>query len=212
MSTQIVKEIVCPQCGERQKYRILAGVNARENPEFRLRVLEETLFDWQCDRCNYFGAMAYPFLYTDPDLKFIVSVTPSGTDSPVEPTEAVRTYTMRRVRSLAALKEKILIFEAGLDDAAIELVKNALMSIVREKYNAPRSHAFFSRRLEDSEEIEFAVFFPGHPEPIYHAIKPAVYKQSLEILRTLDFKAPAGFAQVNNRLARQLLAEYQKDL
>ena len=28
MSTEITKDIVCPQCGESQKYRLYAGINA----------------------------------------------------------------------------------------------------------------------------------------------------------------------------------------
>ena len=65
MSTEIEKDILCPQCGQSQKYRLYASINAKENPELKRRVLSETLFDWRCKRCNYFAAMAYSFLYTD---------------------------------------------------------------------------------------------------------------------------------------------------
>lgn len=209
MSTEIVKDIVCPQCGEPQKYRILAGINAVENPELKEKILDETLFDWRCDRCNYFAAMVYPFLYTDPEKQLVISMCPAGTDSAVEPTEAIRGYTKRSVKNLAELKEKILIFDAGCDDLAVELVKNALCAILQKSYKVSRLHAYFSRIHPDTGELEFAIFLPRQPKPVYHSTRMEVYKQSQEVLRTLDAKAPEGFAVVDTRLARKLLTEYQ---
>ena len=109
MSTEITKEIVCPQCGEPQKYRLYSSINAGENPDLKQMLLDETLFDWRCKRCNYFAAMAYPFLYTDPEAGYIVCVTPGGSGNNAEPTEAVKSFTKRSVKNLAELKEKILI-------------------------------------------------------------------------------------------------------
>ena len=78
MSTEIVKDIVCPQCGESQKYRLFSSINSRENPELKQAILEETLFDWRCRRCNYFAAMAYPFVYIDNEAGFVVCVAPGA--------------------------------------------------------------------------------------------------------------------------------------
>lgn len=50
MSTEILKDIICPQCGEAQKYRLFASINAQENPELKQQALEETVFDWRCQR------------------------------------------------------------------------------------------------------------------------------------------------------------------
>ena len=158
MSTEITKDIICPQCGEPQKYRLFAGVNAQDNPELKEKILEETLFDWRCQRCNYFAAMAYPFLYTDPEKKLLVCVTPAGSKSNVQPSPAVEEFTKRQVKNLAELKEKILIFDGGYDDVAVELVKNALCTIIKDSYKVNRVHAYFSRVNQD--EMEFAIFLP----------------------------------------------------
>ena len=42
MSTEITKEIVCPQCGEPQKYRLYSSINAGENPDLKQMLLDET--------------------------------------------------------------------------------------------------------------------------------------------------------------------------
>ena len=130
MSTEIEKDILCPQCGQSQKYRLYASINAKENPELKRRVLSETLFDWRCKRCNYFAAMAYSFLYTDPEAGYIVCVAPGGEGRTAQPTQEIQSYTKRVVKNLAELKEKILIFDLGYDDVAVELVKNALCTII----------------------------------------------------------------------------------
>ena len=207
MSTEISKDIICPQCGESQKYRLFASINAKENPELKRRVLDETLFDWRCTRCNYFAAMAYSFLYTDPDAGYIICVTPAGEGSVTEPTQEIQDFTKRSVRNLAELKEKILIFDAGFDDVAVELVKNALCTIIWKTYQVDRVHGYFSR--VNNGEMEFAIFLPRKYEPVYHSTKLEVYRQSQEVLRSLDFVDPQGFAKVDSRLARKILEEYQ---
>lgn len=207
MSTEISKDIICPQCGDSQKYRLFASINAKENPELKRRVLDETLFDWRCTRCNYFAAMAYSFLYTDPDAGYIICVTPAGEGSVTEPTQEIQDFTKRSVRNLAELKEKILIFDAGFDDVAVELVKNALCTIIRKTYQVDRVHGYFSR--VNNGEMEFAIFLPRKYEPVYHSTKLEVYRQSQEVLRSLDFVDPQGFAKVDSRLARKILEEYQ---
>ena len=137
----------------------------------------------------------------------MVAVTPAGESRTAEPTQEVQSYTKRTVKNLAELKEKILIFDAGFDDVAIELVKNALCTIIAKTYQVNRVHAYFSRINE--EEMEFAVFLPRKQEPVYHSTKLDVYRQSQEVLRSLDFVDPQGFVTVNAKLARQLLEEYQ---
>ena len=119
----------------------------------------------------------------------------------------MKSFTKRSVKNLAELKEKILIFDAGYDDTAVELVKNALCGIIRNTYKVSRVHAYFSR--VDNGEMEFAIFLPQTNEPVYHSTKLDVYKQSQEVLRALDFVDPAGFVRVDARLARKIIEDYQ---
>ena len=119
---------------------------------------------------------------------------------------AVRALKKRSVKNPQELKEKILIFEAGLDDAAVELVKNAIVTVVRKNLDG-NVHAYFCAATE--EELRFALFVKGRQEPVYQTTKMAVYRQSQEVLRTLDYKSPDDFAVVNSKLAQSLLDEYK---
>ena len=154
MSTEIQKDIVCPQCGRVQKLGMAVSVNCEENPELRRDILREGIFDWECLNCGYTAQMAYPLLYHDPGRGFMVALRPSGTVSKAEAVPAVRGLRLRSVKSPQELKEKILIFEAGLDDVAVELVKNAITTVIHKSFSGS-VHAFFCAM--DGEEMRFAI-------------------------------------------------------
>ena len=177
-----------------------------EIPELRRDILRESMFDWECRHCGYTAQMAYPMIYHDPMNAFMICLRPSGAVSGAEPIPAVRALKKRSVKNPQELKEKILIFEAGLDDAAVELVKNAIVTVVRKNLDG-NVHAYFCAATE--EELRFALFVKGRQEPVYQTTKMAVYRQSQEVLRTLDYKSPDDFAVVNSKLAQSLLDEYK---
>ena len=58
----------------------------------------------------------------------------------------------------AGVKGEILIFEAGLDDAAVELVKNAIVTVVRKNLDG-NVHAYFCAATE--EELAFRAVRQG---------------------------------------------------
>ena len=147
------------------------------------------------------------FLRDDYSVRFAdVFTVKVGAVSGAEPIPAVRALKKRSVKNPQELKEKILIFEAGLDDAAVELVKNAIVTVVRKNLDG-NVHAYFCAATE--EELRFALFVKGRQEPVYQTTKMAVYRQSQEVLRTLDYKSPDDFAVVNSKLAQSLLDEYK---
>lgn len=207
MSTEITKDIICPQCGMKQPYGLFSSINVAQNPELKQLLLKEELFDWRCKRCNYFANMAYPFIYTDPDKKLTVCFVPAGTKSTVDSSGIMPGFKKREVKNLAELKEKILIFDANLNDVAVELVKSALTEILKEGYKVSRLHAYFSR--ENEGQLEFAVFLPGKNDALYHSTEMKVYTQSEEVLRTLDYRDGEGFIVVDKKLATRILEDYQ---
>ncbi len=206
MSTEMQKDIVCPQCGRVQKLEMTVSVNSEENPEIRRDILREGIFDWECLSCGYTAQMAYPLLYHDPKHGFMVALRPSPSVGKAEAVPAVRGLRLRSVKSPQELKEKILIFEAGLDDVAVELVKNAITTVIHKSFSGAL-HAFFCAM--DGEEMRFAIFVRGRTEPVYQTTQASVYRQSQEVLRALDYRDPDEFIVVNAKLAEQLLEEYK---
>ena len=206
MSTAITKDIVCPNCGQTQKLELYTSINAEENPELRRDILRESVFDWECRHCGYTAQMAYPTIYHDPERGFMVCLRPSGAVSKAETIPAVKGLKKRSVKNPQELKEKILIFEAGLDDTAVELVKNAIVTVLKKNIEG-NIHAYFC--AAQGEELKFALFLKGRQDPVYQTTQIAVYRQSQEVLRTLDYKEADDFNVVNSKLAQRLLDQYK---
>lgn len=209
MSTSITKEIACPNCGVAHTTVLYTGINVSDHPELKEAILKENLFNFRCDECGYTAEIAYPLVYHDPLAGYMIILADYGQQANSENApDAIIDVTKRRVSTLAELKEKILIFDAGYDDVAIELVKNALCGIISKTYQNSDLDCYFSRRCEDGS-LEFAIFFQGSDECVYHATKQNVYDQSVEILRSIEYVDDNDFIEVNKALADELLEIYK---
>ncbi len=210
MSTSVTKTVSCPNCGVPHDMEIFTSINAADNPELKERILNEDLFDFRCERCGYTCQITYPLVYHDPTAGFMVIMYAQGqSGNHEEPPISLRNVVKRKVDSLAKLKEKILIFDAGFNDVALELVKNALWGIITKTYQNTDVDCYFSKKEVDGS-LEFAIFLAGNDKPVYHTIKGEVYEQSAEVLRSLNFTEGNNFLTVNRQLAETLLAEYKE--
>lgn len=206
MSTCINKEIVCAKCGAKQKIQAWPSATILHNPELRRAVLDETLFNWCCEKCGYQALVVYPFLYHDTQRRLMIALNPDPDAKRPETPPLADGLKKRVVRLPAELKEKILIFEAGLDDAAMELTKLLLTGPLRKKYQAEKLKLYFCRQEGDS--MIFAAFVPGQQEPGYESANRKIYDQCYGIAREFEFDT-TGFMTVDTVFAQQLLDEYQ---
>lgn len=171
MSTEIRKEVCCPDCGAKTTARMWSGINAEVNPNLRLSVLDESLFDWRCPQCGYEAMLAYPCLYHDKGRRFMIYILPGKPDPAKAAGIGAQFPQLRGVRkrvtgSLATLKEKILLFEDGLDDRAAELVK-LLLAMVLERGKGKRvEQGFYCSSDEAADRIGFSFFVEGEEEPV----------------------------------------------
>ncbi len=107
----------------------------------------------------------------------MVYVAPSGSGREFRPVDVGEKFPQlagvkkRVVATPAELKEKILIFEADLDDYAVELVKYALAGVLAEKTGKRTVQGYFSYADEKSNRICFSFFPEGEDGPV--CAKPA---------------------------------------
>ena len=129
----------CEQCGKMHDASVYDGVDVSQEPQFRSRVMDASIFDFVCPDCGAVTGILYPFLYHDPANRFMVQLVDSTvTEDPFTgifdeedaSEQAVRDvvedmkarYSFRTVTTPNELMEKIAIFEAGYDDRVIELM------------------------------------------------------------------------------------------
>ena len=139
MSDKVIKAIVCPGCGELSKAEIHTSINPARDKTIRKRVLDGELFDFRCPSCGYTAKLNYPLLYNDMKNRFMVYLIPKIDrfqlcDNELENKYSnLRNINKRIVPTFNAFKEKLFIFESGLDDMAVELTKLAISQTVSKK-------------------------------------------------------------------------------
>lgn len=120
---------VCSKCGQTTEITVYKSINTADNPELKEKVKNGALFLWVCPHCGTVNLARYETLYHDPQKKLMLWLVPDGKISETQMqaitnhTKAMGGYTLRLVRDMGELLEKVLIFDAGLDDVVIELCK-----------------------------------------------------------------------------------------
>lgn len=124
---KITKAIVCPMCGEMSKADVYTSINPSVTKGVRRRALDGELFAWKCPSCGYSARLTYPILYNDMKNRFMVYFIPKIDhfqlcDNELEEKYSnLRNISKRIVPTFNSFKEKIFIFESGLDDMSVSL-------------------------------------------------------------------------------------------
>ncbi len=119
----------CSKCGEQHKVIVYKSINVADNPELKAKVMDGSLFLWECPHCGQVNLAKYETLYHDPQKKVMFWLMPQGEISETQMqaitmhTKAMGGYTLRRVNDMGTLMEKVLVAEAGLDDVVLEMCK-----------------------------------------------------------------------------------------
>lgn len=119
----------CSKCAHKHKITMYKSINVSTDPELKEKVASGELFLWECPECGTINLVAYDCLYHDPDQKFMVWMLPEGEPEGREKeaifnqARAMGDYKLRIVSNAGELMEKVIIFEAGLSDRVMEIVK-----------------------------------------------------------------------------------------
>jgi hypothetical protein len=128
-----IAHVECPACGRARDVTLVQSINARTEPEAKRELLAGELNLLACD-CGRRTPLSTTMLFVDPDAGVYVRVCPDGEAQVAEAADLFRasgaTGRLRIVPSPNALREKVKIVDAGLDDWAIELLKVLLLATV----------------------------------------------------------------------------------
>ena len=142
MSMEHTEKITCPACGHTQDFTIWLSLNADLDPDAKLRLMGGSLFDFECGRCGHRTNVNYNILYHDMTNRVMVNyVDEASVEKALAQMEeaermyggAMAGYRRRIVTDQNALREKAIIFDMGLDDRVIEIIKLFLLSNAREQ-------------------------------------------------------------------------------
>jgi hypothetical protein len=192
MSRIRMESITCPGCAREEEFKTYSSLNVTLNPEGKPRLTSRDLFQFKCPGCGLVTDIVYPMLYHDMNQHLMMYLVPDAPDgTPQAPPQAVdpsmvshmlaEGYRFRCVGSQNELVEKMLIFDAGLEDGPIELVKLALRQKLPPEQAAPQTGVYFSKVIAaEPPRLEFTVVTLDRggtaevpKEPIYRTMETA---------------------------------------
>ena len=182
---------VCTGCGKENEITVYRSINTAENPELKEKVKDGSLFLWKCPSCGQTNLMKYETLYQ------MNSITLHA--------KAIGNYTLRKVSDTGSLMEKVLIADAGLDDAVIEMCKYItrmeLVSKTEDKTKAGQLASapfhFYALQGEESDRL-ITLMYPFEGKMTGVNIGYNVYEDCEGIIkRNPHIKPGEGFEQVD---------------
>lgn len=108
----------CSSCCRPFETTACSLVNVAGDPELKQRVLSGEFFVQECPYCGHKELMHRPFVYIDPDQKLLLMLSHDSVK-----VDDLNGFTGRWTDSAGELMEKILVFDAGLDDLVVEMCK-----------------------------------------------------------------------------------------
>ncbi len=143
MSKYSMEKIACPVCNKKNEIKIWDSINVELNPEAKEGLLNGELFSFHCDKCGNSTNVFYPCLYNDQKHNVMVYlITEDMEENTVKMWELaekqmeelmipgtvfsipeIKNVEKRIVFDIDRLREKALIFDNGLDDKIVEIIK-----------------------------------------------------------------------------------------
>ena len=190
----------CKNCQKPTEIDVRQSINVALDPELNARVKDGSLFVWECPYCGHRNLALYQTLYHDPDAKLMVWLLPGEAQPPQQVAEAVKQlegYTLRIVREVGDLIEKVNLHDAGLDDTVLEMCKWVTRRELAEK-NPEALNAKLRFLRTEGADNELVMAFPLNGQMQVVNIGFNVYEDARGILqRNPSVKPAEGFAQID---------------
>jgi hypothetical protein len=171
MSTFVPSTIIC-RCGEHYVVQVANGLHISARPDIREQILAGTFHRFDCPNCGAKTQVDTLLSYTDFPARLWFTIAPSTSlawrnryleiarqgfestmqrNAPELVIEWGREMTRRLVFGLAALREKLIILDAKLDDRVIELLKIQLIRDLRDTFSS--TDYFHLTSVSDTELV-----------------------------------------------------------
>jgi predicted RNA-binding Zn-ribbon protein involved in translation (DUF1610 family) len=183
----------CPACGHRFEVEIARGLHITRLPDIREKLIDGSFQVHACPACGQSALYEATVVYTDFERgEYIATETTTSASwqaalsrhqtmfrdcfeagPPVVQDMAAR-FKRRVVFGFRALREKLVLWDAGLDDRIVEAVKG---DVLRDEGESPREVVLRIARVLDGGHLLFAAYEPVRPPEDLPAGEPWVVGQ-----------------------------------
>ncbi|OPZ48109.1 MAG: hypothetical protein BWY92_01634 [Firmicutes bacterium ADurb.BinA052] len=215
MSIAETHAITCPKCRKTQEQEIWQSINVSIDGEMKERVRTGDINVFVCSNCGAERRIECPVLYHDMHGKLMIWSLPgaqsfeqlSAEDEQLRQVLGLgqSEYRKRVVRSMAQLAETVRIFDDGLDDRAIALIKAGHRRRRGLRINETVYFGIHEKRGEGK-----VLVFVDRSQKLYGS--PLASYPRVQAL--VDKYAPpdnGSWIMVDREYARKILAAHRKD-
>ncbi len=123
----------CPQCGRSYPMTLYRSIDAKQRPDLKRKLLEGSLYEATCMNCGYISPLLYACIYIDPERHFMIHLAEDEAGMHVFEDMPLSSYHLRVVKDWNDMREKVVLFERGMDDRVVEIMKHIRMEQLQEK-------------------------------------------------------------------------------
>lgn len=205
------QKLVCPQCKKEIVINVWDKVELPYDMQQRDRVLQNKFFKVDCNGCQFSFTIAYKCQYNDMERKYLLWVAPAMDEKSQREIEAYNQqlraderlrlaqggYRYRIVRNDNELREKVIIFDEGLDDRFIETLKIVYVPLIKNKMGEGTqiTGIFFDRKKTGG--YQFIVTFDNKP-PMSANVNMDIYHDMMVKLKDIaERNTPFGLGRID---------------
>ena len=203
--------IACPKCGREIEIGIWDSIDIPYDMEQKEKVLNNTFFKETCETCKITFPIGYKCLYNDMEQKYLIWLAPKLEEEELKDVEeynerlkkdsrlklAQGGYTYRIVRNDNELREKVLIFDEGLDDRYIETMKMVYIPVFKKNFvkDSRIMGLYFDKKEEGG--YQWVIILDNRP-PLTADVNMDIYRDMEDKLENVvEEKTPEGFIQIH---------------
>lgn len=188
MSINVKQSIKCPKCSQMSDITVWTSITVKDSPDLKADLLKGKINIFRCPSCSHMGLMPSPMLYHDEDKRLMISFSPCSDPVLKEQLfeniersskesgelEKLEGYNLRFVTDYNELLEKILIFDNGLNDKPIEVLK--LMILMQDVEKSDQRSCRFGKLDNDvlefmiTDSIENQIYTSNVPKSSYDSV------------------------------------------
>lgn len=165
MSINSNETIKCPQCHQLSDINIWHSITVSDSEDLKKDLLAGKINMFCCPSCSLKALVPTPLLYHDEEKSLMISFSPCSDEetknklfNEIKSTSAqsgeldnLSNYNLRFVYEYNSLLEKILIFDNGLNDKVIEVLK--VLILMQKPENMDNMTAVFGKLENDTLEF-----------------------------------------------------------
>ena len=219
MSRQQEVDITCPGCGFAGRFVIWDSVNNVLSPEAAQKLIDGSLFLYECPNCGEKNQVFYACLYHDMEHRAMVQLV-SDTEESVK--KAFETYEKlmgdgivkeinfdsgykhRLVTDINSLREKASILRDELDDRAVELMKLIVLAGNAVNDQIPSGATAYYVCLDEGSDL--VLEFVSDEGAVSASVGREMYDSLAELVRERE-PEDKGLRFIDSQWAYELLSE-----